>query len=264
MAKDKAVDSAVLDGYFSDIANAIRGKNGESGTYTPAQMPAKITAIPSGGGDNLPARVDGTCTSVTNDTATTVKYYAFYECSLLESVSLASATDIGNYSFYNCSKLKSLSIPSATFIGQYAFYNTGADISAADSIILNLSNVTEMGRNVFNNSKLIKEVIFGKDIAYNKLASGIFLGCTNLQSVIFEKNIVNVTASLFSGCSNCTLYDFSNCTGVPTLSNANSFTGINANAKIVVPDSLYNTWIAASNWSNYASYIIKKSDYDAL
>ena len=50
MAVDKLVDSTVLDGYFSDIATAIRGKNGSSDAYTPAQMPQAITDIPSGGG----------------------------------------------------------------------------------------------------------------------------------------------------------------------------------------------------------------------
>ena len=35
---------------FSDIADAIRNKNGSSNTYTPAQMPAAIAAIPTGGG----------------------------------------------------------------------------------------------------------------------------------------------------------------------------------------------------------------------
>lgn len=41
---------ATLTETFSDIADAIRGKNGSSNTYTPAQMPAAITAIPTGGG----------------------------------------------------------------------------------------------------------------------------------------------------------------------------------------------------------------------
>lgn len=41
---DKAVDSAVLDGYFSDIADAIRDKGG-SGTYSPAQMAQAIENI---------------------------------------------------------------------------------------------------------------------------------------------------------------------------------------------------------------------------
>lgn len=41
---DKSVDSAVLDGYFSDIADAIRDKGG-SGTYRPAQMAQAIEDI---------------------------------------------------------------------------------------------------------------------------------------------------------------------------------------------------------------------------
>ena len=38
------------DSYFTDIANAIRGKNGETTTYKPNEMAAAISAL-SGGGD---------------------------------------------------------------------------------------------------------------------------------------------------------------------------------------------------------------------
>lgn len=48
MAIDKAVDSTVLDGYFSDIADAIRDKAESSDTYTPAQMPQAIASLPGG------------------------------------------------------------------------------------------------------------------------------------------------------------------------------------------------------------------------
>ena len=41
----------VLDDTMTDIADAIRGKNGSQDTYKPSEMPAAITAIPSGGGD---------------------------------------------------------------------------------------------------------------------------------------------------------------------------------------------------------------------
>ena len=39
------------DSYFTDIANAIRGKNGETTTYKPNEMAAAISAISSGGGN---------------------------------------------------------------------------------------------------------------------------------------------------------------------------------------------------------------------
>lgn len=45
MALDKAVDSAILDGYFSDIADAIRISAGTQLTYTPAQMAQAIANI---------------------------------------------------------------------------------------------------------------------------------------------------------------------------------------------------------------------------
>lgn len=40
----------VSDQYLTNIANAIRAKNGTNNTYTPAQMATAINAIPSGGG----------------------------------------------------------------------------------------------------------------------------------------------------------------------------------------------------------------------
>lgn len=46
---------AVTETYLTNIANAIRGKNGSSDTYTPAEMATAITNIPTSGvdGDNL-------------------------------------------------------------------------------------------------------------------------------------------------------------------------------------------------------------------
>ena len=41
------------DSYFTDIANAIRGKNGETTTYKPNEMAAAISAISSGGSGNI-------------------------------------------------------------------------------------------------------------------------------------------------------------------------------------------------------------------
>lgn len=40
----------ITEGYLTDIADAIRAKNGSSDTYTPPQMAAAIEAIPTGGG----------------------------------------------------------------------------------------------------------------------------------------------------------------------------------------------------------------------
>lgn len=48
MAIDKAVDSQVLDGYFSEIAKAIRAKNGGTAQYTPSAMATAIRFLKTG------------------------------------------------------------------------------------------------------------------------------------------------------------------------------------------------------------------------
>lgn len=67
----------------------------------------------------------------------------------------------------------------------------------------------------------------------------------------------------FYGCSELEFVDFSAATSVPVLGNVNAFQGANANYKIIVPDALYSTWIAAANWSNanIVGHIVKDSEY---
>jgi hypothetical protein len=56
-------------------------------------------------------------------------------------------------------------------------------------------------------------------------------------------------------------YDFREFKSVPTLSDISAFSNIPSDCKIVVPDSLYDTWIAATNWSTYSSNIVKASTF---
>lgn len=63
------------------------------------------------------------------------------------------------------------------------------------------------------------------------------------------------------------MIDFTGYTGttIPVLSNVNAFGNINDTYKIVVPDALYSTWIAATNWSNSSikPHIMKQSDWNS-
>ena len=68
---------------------------------------------------------------------------------------------------------------------------------------------------------------------------------------------------MFNGCTSLELVDMTGSTGVPTLENVNNFSNTNDTYKIVVPDSLYDTWIAATNWASIASHIMKQTDWNA-
>lgn len=307
MAVDKLVDSAVLDGYFSDIADAIRDKDGTQNTYTPAQMPQAIEDIPTGGGggDTFNEIVlSKTATTYTNNSFTdTIRDYAFYLSFNLREVNMPRATSIGSYVFNLCSALQTVDLSSARSIGSSAFSGCSAlqtvDFSSVTGIagnafmnafatdtevsfpaltqitgynvfngakIKNISfpNIISIGNSAFNSCRQLKSIICPKTLT--TLGNQAFKNCVALESIVFGGNLPSsgINSGTFAGCTACILYDFSNCTTIPPLLSSDVFTGINANAHIVVPDALYNDWIAATNWSTYALHIIKKTDYDAL
>lgn len=88
-----------------------------------------------------------------------------------------------------------------------------------------------------------------------QINSSVFNNCSNLLKVKFGP-VSSIASSAFGYCSKCQFFDFTECTSVPTLANANAFNGTNAGSKILVPSSLYNQWITETNWSSLASRIV--------
>ena len=92
-----------------------------------------------------------------------------------------------------------------------------------------------------------------------------FNGCTSLKTVYLKKLSSSSSSALtntFNGCTALELVDFSEATAVPAI-NSNTFSNTNSTFKIVVPDSKYASWIAATNWSSLSAQIMKVSDYQA-
>ena len=203
----------------------------ENGNYevTPdeGKLLRKVTAnvnVGGGSGDSasIDALIDGSITEI-NSNAAVVRNYCFAHLSAV-SADVPNATSIGNNAFVNCEKLTSVNIPNAISIGDYAF-NYCSKLKSVSA-----SNVTKIGFQGFSN-------------------------CGSLEKVSFSK-VTTIGGYAFAICKNCLEYDFSGCVAVPTLSNINAFDKINSNAKIKVPSALYDEWIAATNWSNFASYIV--------
>lgn len=93
-----------------------------------------------------------------------------------------------------------------------------------------------------------------------------FAGCTSLKTADFSKLSTVGTDGLngtFNGCTSLEIVLFQSSTAVPSISD-NTFANTNDTFKVIVPDALYEDWIAAENWSDIASHITKVSDYAAV
>ena len=191
---------------------------------------------------------------------TSIGNYAFTKCYSLSSIVIPeSVTSISDSAFNECDSLSSIVIPeSVTSIGNSIFYNC----HSLSSIVIPES-VTSIGNYVFYNCHSLSSIVIPKSVT--SIGSNAFGYCYSLSSIVIPKSVTSISGgSTFYNCYGMAFYDFSALATVPALSSTNAFSGIPSDCKIIVPDALYNTWKESTNWSTYASKIIKKSEWDAL
>lgn len=174
---------------------------------------------------------------------------------LLKELVLPTTPVLKQYAFACCRSLTSIEIPnSVTSIPKYAF----ACCSSLTSIKIP-NSVTSIGDCAFQQSYSLTSIELPDSVTF--IGNSTFSQCYKLNRVIFGANITTISPYAFTRCSEVSLYDFRKATAVPTLSNKSAFNSIPSTCKIVVPDALYDSWIAATNWSTYASQIVKASEY---
>ena len=142
---------------------------------------------------------------------------AGHQNALTAIVAPNTMTNIGFYAFTYCDSLKAVSFPAVQEVGAGSF-------AACDSLIS--ANLP----------------------AANTFGSVAFSGCGSLASVSLPA-ATNLSSQMFRNCASLASVDFgATLSSVPALG-LSAFSGVPTSCKIIVPDSQYDAWIAASGWS---------------
>ena len=124
------------------------------------------------------------------------------------------------------------------------------------------SSVTSIGSYAFSYCYSLASIVIPEGVT--SISGYAFYYCYSLASIVIPEGVTSISSYAFYNCYGMAFYDFSALADVPSLSSTNAFQSIPSDCKIIVPDALYDTWKSVTNWSTYASYIIKKTEWDAL
>ena len=188
------------------------------------------------------------------DTITSIGSYAFQYCYALERIIVPnSVTTIGNNAFHYCYSLESVVLSNTlATIGEVIFQNC----YSLESVEIP-DTVTSMGVGMLRDCFALKEVKISS--AITTIPVNFMANCICIKELIIPNTVTSIGNGSFSSLNTVEKIDFSDFSTIPTL-DTNAFANMNKTAKIVVPDSLYEDWIAANNWSTYANNIVKASE----
>lgn len=230
-----------LTDFLTDVADAIREKKGTSEKINPQDFSEEIKNLPSGEEVNTFGEV-----MVDKDGA---GFYGVKQVSFPNTL-----TEIKDRAYSNNQSIASFFVPkSVVRLGDMAFYDSGT-ITVME--IEDDSQIEYIGTSCFMNNRF---KTFKLPNRVSSIDNSTFSGCSYLQTFKIQGEVSRIDTWAFSNCNKLVCLNFSNNSITPTLTNVNAFN--KTTCQFVVPDNLYDEWIAATNWSTYADRIIKASEY---
>ena len=201
---------------------------------------------------------------------------AFASCQSIRELNFPSTlTYIGTRAFEYCYSLDSIVIPqNVTVVGDYSFqYCTNArSITLPD-------NLTTINQVTFGDCRSVSPTVVLPSRLVN-IGTSAFLRCYGLSYIEIPQSVTTINNTAFQNCTG--LDDIKMYDGITTIGGTNAFQGIRSTAKVriigttrVIPfmsglpaqvriyvdDSMVQTYKTSSAWSARASYIYSLNDY---
>jgi hypothetical protein len=220
-------------------------------------------------GDEVVANsvIDRSITEFNDNVLTSVRRYAFSNCTALTSANLPNVTSVGDHAFDNCSKLSSVDFTGLTNIGEYVFF------CCSSLAIVDLPNVIKIGNLAF--SQCTKLVSVSLPSITGSLNASTFYSCSALKEV-YVPNATQSGSYTFQNCRSLEYLDlpkfklisngnFKGCSSLKTLIlrletgctlpvtdafNGTPFASGGTGGKCLVPRALIETFYqTGTNWS---------------
>lgn len=186
-----------------------------------------------------------------------IKGASFRNCAGMERIVLSNTITFdsnGSANFYNCVSLKAIVIPSGiTKIASTDFYSD----PTLKTVCLPKS-VTNITDNTFRGCYVLENITLPEGIT--SIGTDGFRACSSLPELIIPSTLTSIAGNGLNYCISLKVLDFRNALAVPTLANTTALGALSKQCKIIVPDSLYETWKTTQYWTTYANQIVKASE----
>lgn len=190
------------------------------------------------GGDELEILITRRISGVySNSTITNIGNYAFAYCIYLAGIDLSNASNISANAFYFCTGLTYVNLPVASCIEPNAFTYCSSLTS------INIPMVLSIGTSAFSGCRNLSTISLP---VASYIGSSAFRSCFNLLSLVLLGGSVVSLANL-------------NAFGSTPISTYTTSTG-GVYGSIFVRASLYDSYLTATNWSQYSSRFVSLTD----
>lgn len=211
-----------------------------------------------------------TITSSTGRSVYDIRTRAFQYCRSLKNLEIHGYRNFryGESYFEYCTSLEYL------YIRFGSLGNAGTSANAKTAIFKDCYNLKKVSfdngtsgivgyqyaQNNFTNCYSLREFSeIDSPNSRNYIANKSFYNCYALEKVKFcRSSSCTIAYDAFKYCYSLKTLDFSLTYTIPTLSTSGTtiFADLPSDYQIIVPDSLYSSWITTANWSDVASHIV--------